>query len=490
MGELALTGRRHLLIGMIALAEVAWAWPAALLLLAIFGAAGVPISVAASLAILLTAIYATRILSRGELSASRARLGLVAASATSSAVILGWDLYGISALRDPRWILDLLSVGALRTGGLLTPEAGALGVAAYFWWRGIRLGTGGFGPYAIGQLFTRGLLVLAGTALIGGIALGADTSPFVVLFFFAGLTAAALARVVRADEGKAARRPGTLWVAVPGATTGLLLLAAVASSYFVSTRTEFAVPAALRGAWDRILFYLLLPFGFLAELLLILFRDALSRLWGFFAQAMAGEGEAEPPPILEPTPPGFEAAMDVAAVVLRVLLFLVFVWIATRAWTRLRPGRAGSVSEVRESVASAGLLAQDLSGLASAAWERLVREWNRIADRVAAREDLTTVRGIYAALLRTAAALGFPRRPPQTPFEYLPTLRRVWPAEATSLAEITSGYVGYRYGSVPVPEADLGHMREALNRIRQRESERRESGEARAAQPGTDPGET
>ena len=474
---------------MIALAEVAWAWPAALLLLAFFGAASVPISVAASLAILLTSIYSTRLLSRWELSASRARLGLVAASAVSSALILGWDLYGLSALRDPRWILDLLSVGALRTGGLLTPEAGALAVAAYLWWRGIRVGTGGFGPYAIGLLFSRGLLVLAVTALLGGIALGADTSPFIVLFFFAGLTAAALARVERADEGTAASRPGTLWVAVPWATSGLLLLGAIASSYLFTTRAAFVMPVAFRGAWDRIVFYALLPFGFLAEFLVLVFRDALARMWGFFTELMVGEGEAEPPLFQDPASAGSENALDGAVVVLRILLFLLFVWFATRAWTRLRARRAGSVSEVRESIASAGVLAEDLSGLVAAAWERLVREWNRIADRAGRKEDLATVRGIYASLLRTAAVLGYPRRPSQTPYEYLPTLHGVWPTEATPLAEITSGYVGYRYGGVLVLEADLERMRETFLRIRQLEPGTRGSQEARTPQPGRGLGE-
>lgn len=484
MGELALTGRRHLLIGMIALTEVAWAWPAALLISAFFGAAGVPVSFLASLAVLLTAIYGTRVFSAWEGPAIRARVGLVAVSATSSAVILGWDLYGLSALRDPRWILDLLSVGALRTGGLLTPEAAALGLAAYLWWRGIRVAMGGFGPYAIGQLFARGLVVLAAAAFLGGIALGVDISPFILVFFFAGLTAAALARVERADEGTATRRPGTLWVAVPGATAGLLLLAAVAVSHLLSTRAEFVLPPFLRSLWDRIAFYALLPFGFLAEFLLFAFRGVLARLWGTFFQAMAGEGEAEPPPFLGPAPPGFEAALDVAAVLLRVLLFLLFLWIATRVWTRLRARRAGSVSEVRESIASAGLVAEDLSGLVSAAWERLVSQWSRLVDRVGIREDLATVRGIYAALLHAAAALGHARRPSQTPLEYLPLLVAVWPGEATPLTEITSGYVGYRYGSVPVSEAELQRMRETLMRIRQAESEKRVSGEPRPARPG------
>ena len=65
-------------------------------------------------------------------------------------------------------------------------------------------------------------------------------------------------------------------------------------------------------------------------------------------------------------------------------------------------------------------------------------------------QPATSIRALYASLLRWAAGQGLPRSPSQTPLEYLQSLSVKFPQNAAELAAITDAYVTARYGNAPI----------------------------------------
>ncbi|MGB8648299.1 MAG: DUF4129 domain-containing protein [Anaerolineae bacterium] len=66
-------------------------------------------------------------------------------------------------------------------------------------------------------------------------------------------------------------------------------------------------------------------------------------------------------------------------------------------------------------------------------------------DRWRARTARERVRRLYLALLQRAAQSGYPRRPDQTPFEYVTRLEPQLPSEHESLEKLTEAFVQARY---------------------------------------------
>jgi NhaP-type Na+/H+ and K+/H+ antiporter len=56
---------------------------------------------------------------------------------------------------------------------------------------------------------------------------------------------------------------------------------------------------------------------------------------------------------------------------------------------------------------------------------------------------------IYARLLALGVELGIPRRPSQTPSEYLHDLKMTFVNQEAELEQITAAYINLRYGESP-----------------------------------------
>jgi len=65
------------------------------------------------------------------------------------------------------------------------------------------------------------------------------------------------------------------------------------------------------------------------------------------------------------------------------------------------------------------------------------------------------IRRIYAQLMSLSAALGLPRPQAQTPLEFLPAMKAIFPENPEDLAVITRAYMLVRYGELPEDEEDL-----------------------------------
>jgi len=456
-----LAWRKELLTIAVAAMEVGWAYP---FLLILGGAIGPRfLSLFSAFSLLLIAIYLSRFLAK--MRPPYSQLAMVIAALLTSMVIIKSDLFPKYAFLDFQWVSELLRLGNILAGELITPGIMALIATLYLWWRGINLGRESLGPYFVSHLFRLGMVALTGAVVLGMILLPFDMAPFVLLYFLSALLAMALARVEKAQEQRESPSPFHIyWLAVPGSAILTLLLLGTVASYLLSLKTVGPLRFWVGKILPLLLYYLLLPFAFLAQIISNLF----SRLSLQFAQLTPPLSE-EPSttvanPFLEQITSFAINFMNIFVVVVPIILFLVVIWFTARSLRRWQEMPRSGSREVRKSILSPAFLAQDLASFLQGAWERLTGDEGLLGlkDRLRPwREELSSIRGIYATMLRFAANLGFPRRPGETPYEYLLTLSQNWPESQKQLSYMTESYIRVRYGGVSPSPEELERMKQA-----------------------------
>ena len=131
-----------------------------------------------------------------------------------------------------------------------------------------------------------------------------------------------------------------------------------------------------------------------------------------------------------------------------------------RRLRRTREDRSKDLPEDRENFGSWALLKQQISQWWRALLARLFPK-RRTEQTIAAVDELAALRGdpnlsgtlsvrqIYARMQASAARIGYPRAPQQTPLEYLDILSRAMPQLRPDFAAITSAYIEARYSPLP-----------------------------------------
>lgn len=338
-------------------------------------------------------------------------------------------------------------------------------IALVFWWRGLVRGGQHPGQAQAAEVLTWGLptlfLVAGGTALLGQLKkeLALFLWPLLVTYFFSIGLALVTGRLLdirgrNQTEGMPAARRWVLF------TTGLLLL-------LLLTGTAAALLIAptfgsgLAHLWDVIvkgLEFALYPVGFLAQFLVYLARW-LRNLLGL-GQNQLPEKAPEPTPDLpdyftgpaQYLPPWGRALVMVLVVTGLVLLML-------RTWRRLVHESREEEDEKRESVFSWS----ELAGSARR-WWRARGKAHPVSDPLAGDHTPgAALRRLYRWALRQAAQRGHPRRPAETPWEYLPDLVEAFEAQKEeAVRALTDYYVRLRYGErAPTPE-EVEKLRRAI----------------------------
>jgi len=466
--------RKELLTVTVAAMEVSWAYP---FMLIFGGAIGPPfLSLFSAFFLLLVAIYLSRLLAKMRPSYSQPAMAILAL--LISTLIIKGDLFPKYALLDFRWVSELLRAGNILAGELINPGIMALIAASYLWWRGIDLGRESLGPYFVSHLFRLGMVALTGAVILGLMLLPFDMAPFVLLYFLSALLAMALARVEKAQEQRETPSPFNIyWLAVPGSAILTLLLLGTVASYLLSLKTVGPLRYWIGKILPPLLYYLLLPFAFLAQII----YNLLSRLFPGepipiqpteFTSPVFGEPSTRVAnPFLQRVANFVVTLLNIFMPVVPIILFLVVVWFTARSLRRWQEMRKDASSEIRKSILSPALLAQDLTSFLRGAWGRLTGDEGLagLKDRLRPwREDLSSIRGIYATMLRFAANLGFPRRAGETPYEYLPTLSQTWPESREQLSYITESYIQVRYGGVSPSLEELERTKQAWLAVKSR----------------------
>jgi len=128
------------------------------------------------------------------------------------------------------------------------------------------------------------------------------------------------------------------------------------------------------------------------------------------------------------------------------------------------PSRGATPLTKRQALALAALV---IAIVLVVSQRKRFRRWSRRGAGLAqeARADQAIVR-IYQALLGRLSAAGLPRRPSETPHEYLARIRESGLEGGTSFARLTDAYASVRYGDVQLPAEVVVQLRQDANQIR------------------------
>lgn len=326
------------------------------------------------------------------------------------------------------------------------------------WGVGARLGGSRTDHRSVVIGFQFGLVMLAGALLIG-YAVHADLSaavPTAVVFVGLGLTAAAVTRTD--DEGAPSffSRSGPWWVMLLVSLALVLLLGLVAGVLFTPELMHL-VARGLRGLWSLV-----------------------ERLFGAIAALFpSSDPGPQPAPVPEATipqepEPGFSLTLPdwlrhpfvIAYGILFGGLAVFAIWrVASQLFERMR--RRGDDGAEMESLR--GAFRHDVVSALRRIFAWLVSLLRLGGRRAQSRDEspqTTSIRRLYAEMLRWGAEAGFPRGSSQTPYEYQETLCVALPGHEMDVRFITESYARARYGALPPTEMELHQLRESRRRLR------------------------
>ena len=456
-----------------------------------FGGHGVLLGLPTAIATLFAGYTAGRRLLRRDVPAAGAPIAMLALGLVWSvgAVWLGRHLG-----EDVTWLEAL--PGAAR-GAWGAPLADALALAATFalWWHGQRTGQtppehdSAVRAFGLGALVFGAALLWAAGVRPAPLAL----TPAILLFLGAGLPALSLARLkeVRRDlqsnvvRGEPARLDAAWWRTLVPPMAGVLIAAALAALVLSDDAWRGAILGALGAAGNLAMAALYVPVllvGFVAEWLIYALRSLSQEPAAQQALPPVPGGGAELLGELQSAPPSanYLETFRWVALALGAALVLALFLLSSRTVRRAREG-VGVGAPEREALSTWTLLLDDLRSL----WRALLR---RVRARAAAlagtlplpgvdvppASDAADAREAYRELLTLGRSNALPRRPHETPDEYLTSWAAALPAEAEA-GELTAAYVRARYGPpAPAPPAAsrlralLGQIRAALVTFRSR----------------------
>jgi hypothetical protein len=453
--------------------EVFWvyAWLVWFSMWPTWGWDGPPLTPLSCLVLVVYTQQVTRFSLDNHWSAKRTRLVVLPGSIILLAVFIRWNLGGGFGLDNTAWFSYITT----RISALVT----ALVFGTYLIWRGIANGRQQlafrdvYGKFVIGLAGIVFLLIFWGLVSkqnniwsAGGI--------YIILFFGVGLLSMAMANLeslrselTKYQEATAAftRRWISMLVALVLGIIGLSL--AVASIFSTNIAGAVFHGLSILGNWLMIaLSYILLPLGYVLELIIYLGRLLIAWLTGSakpvkltipdlsdLQKAAEGKPQVQIPSwILLTLKWGF------LAIVIGLVIFFL-----AKALIRYWEGRPEKdVEEIHETLWSFGALKVDLRSILSWLFHWFHRKKSEDeysspprAVLINDRDDNKkfNIREIYQALLWEGREAGAQRRQSETPSEYRKKLEEKLGKGKEEIEALTQAYVSDRYGEV-APEAE------------------------------------
>lgn len=450
------------LITPVALALMRWAryWPPGEVLLLL-------------LLIMLLPFNLARLMSALRIPRSRQQSIMAVGLLLTIVILIRSLLHDPQSLFDFRWIAEFYTSLATENG-LWARDFSIFILIVLMWARGIRLATRSFDVQRIGLRLRVGGLILAPIAIwFAYQRLLWDVTPFLLLFFIAGLTAVALVRAEEVEQHRSGRSASLSprWLGVVFAASLLTIFTAGGLAITISGQPAVAVVGWLAPFWTAIEFagatalttfaYLALPFLAVVEPLLQLLIFTLGYVLARVLAQLALVAPIEIPEAAEDVGSLLESLSSATGEIgtggrlIILLLMLALVLLVALILGRLYQQAVVAASDGRmlagdgENPDEAGRSRQLLQRLG------FLRQWRTAA----------SIRRIYQQMLRAAAARGFPRVESETPYEYLGTLARLWPENRADSQLITEAYVKIRYGQLPETRAELDAIKGAWQRL-------------------------
>lgn len=342
------------------------------------------------------------------------------------------------------------------------------------WWRGLRLSQRTFTVTSIGlRLRLGGLLAAPVIIWLGSQRLVWDPTPYLLLFFLAALSVLALIRAeeIERDRSGLSASLGPKWLAMIFAASFLCVFTAASLTLIISGNSAVLLNGWLAPLWLALSFgftVVTIAFTYVLFPALVGLGSVITWLSGLLAALMrinpfdgisAPTREPLPGELATPAPPVDIPALFVlnnGLKVLVILLMLLLVVLVTFALTRLY-GQTAVAEAEGHRLTKAGEDSQNKPGLGQRLLSRLgfLRQW-----RLAA-----SIRRIYQEMVKSAAAVGYPRLEAETPYEYLHTLAKAWPDHQEETRLLTEAFVKIRYGELPETKEELDMIIAAWERL-------------------------
>lgn len=403
----------------------------------------------------------------------RTRQRRVMAVAMVVTVILSWRmlLYEASSPFDLTWLRQFATNMAEAGNLVWTRDLSIFVFTIFGWWRGMRLASKTLSIGNAGlRLRVGGLIIMPLVAWLATSFLEFSVVPFILLFFLSSLAAVALVRAehIEADRtGHAATLSAGWFLTVLAAALGVVLLGGALAA-FISGESLFQVLGVFSPLWRSLqfggtvsgltMFELLQPlldvFAAAVQFLATILASILGRV-SEGVRFLSGTIPEQPPlPTLEVTPEVVTAPPAMGKIVaagLMLGLILLIAWGLSKLYQQ-------ATFAARESRRSGPL--QD-SVANDSALDRLLQRFGVFQQWRAA----ASIRRIYENMCHAAAAAGYPRLEAETPYEYLATLAKTWPAFQSDSRLITEAFVRIRYGELPETPEEFAEIQEAWRRL-------------------------
>ncbi|HYU72351.1 MAG TPA: DUF4129 domain-containing protein [Ktedonobacteraceae bacterium] len=403
---------------------------------------------------------------------------------------------------NPGWLLallnDTLSLN-LRAYHIFFIVA----LALYFCWRGMRLLSREYEPSQVFGTLRLGMGIIVVVILVhadqasGG---GVRSDDFILLllvpvFLFLSLAAHALARVTFVRHTHPVGLEGDISVHERSIlfTIGIVGVILLLTAVLVDTFASPTIPADIQpilnvlgqaygwlvGILAAVIVILITPIFWLFDLLINLLHSLFpSHGQQIPPHAGAPRSSISLPPHTIAIPLIVPFVKILFPVLLVVVAILFIRWIMRRR-QRVRIIANRRVEELRESLWSWTLFWAQLKALLLSLFRRffpqraIPEEGQASTEAIEIEPTARNIREIYRALLKRAAARGYPRRKDETPYEFRQRLD-----EKTSLAEpqltvVTEAYTATRYGAIVPGEAAVAHIQQEWAALEQKWRETR-----------------
>ncbi|HEY90698.1 MAG TPA: DUF4129 domain-containing protein, partial [Dehalococcoidia bacterium] len=423
-----------------------------------------PLSLGAVILLLGASYIVTRYLLSRDWANSWIRVGILSFGLLLVYATIRSEYHAGFSITDPQWFIH---TGKVIISIFTEPHQLiiALPASAYLWWRGINRGRGPLLMSDIYRTFLVGIGSFVLLIIIWQISLGSGSmedlastvGPQVAAFFFFALSALALTNLYsiqqRMSPEESIRSFNRRWLPTLFGVVGGIVIIGIAIAGIFSPEFMAFLGRLVNSIFDiarQILYYILIPFGYIAAALVYVFQWLISLIRSQdppefeIPEFGAGENQTE-------IPTG-EPISDVVGLILKWVLFAVVAIAVTyflaRAISRFRKSRSGEgVEEINESLWSWEGFKSDLLLFFNTLWQRLRLRRKTAAESAAlpywyGKEDDSpdsklSIREIYRRLLWQGNRFGVAHRDWETPNEYDRRLGHIMSDGSEQLTELT-----------------------------------------------------
>ena len=388
--------------------------------------------------------------------------------------------YESSSLFDMSWIGQFFRNLTIANDNSWQRDLGLFAIITLSWWRGITLVSSHIDTSRFGQRFTRlSLYVLPAIIILAAFREEWSIMSFVTLYFATSLITMILTRVEQAERkhGSILTSMSPRWLTAVSGSSLLITFVATGTALFVSGSWQ-RLTTTLGPIWSGLQLALISSFltmAYLASPFLAIFESLLTLLIRIFQHGFDVIFEAAPPPeendfqgptnewlietLTQPPSDGFLANTNWRIVLLLLLIVLII-------GATILVGRYFQADKTMQEPSRFRSIMADISSRLTP--PRFQKKEKKDADWRDWKTAVSII-NIYQNMLNAAAQFGYPRDESETPYEFLATLKLIWPEHHQEVRIITNAYVNIKYGQFPESKEELRSIQDSWRIIKDSE---------------------